>query len=188
MFQTLSKGRIISNQHWLHRFLCSQLLKNHFTHLHFLCTSKATPDISDAFVLTWQSSSSCWEGAATTLCDVTFLLTVIIRCCFRGRCFSEISIDMLTGLCPSLILLHHRVKSGYPVRKKCVRMAVMVWVVLVCSLQATIPDNGSIVAQLQIAPCALFQKWNVQLNVSTTQQRCSVPHLPCQMWRVVSVE
>lgn len=25
---------------------------------------------------------------------------------------------MLTGLCLSLILLHHRVKSGYPVRKK----------------------------------------------------------------------
>lgn len=25
---------------------------------------------------------------------------------------------MLTGLCLSLIVLHHRVKSGYPVRKK----------------------------------------------------------------------
>lgn len=44
--------------------------------------------------------------------------TAFIGCYFRGRWFSEISIDMLTGPCLSLILLYHRVKSGYPVREK----------------------------------------------------------------------
>lgn len=157
--------------------------------MHIFPVQRKQPcDASNAFVL---YSSSCWESAAPTrvislFCEAA-MLTVIIRPYFGGRCFSEISIDMLTGLCPSLILLHHRVKSGYPVRKKCVWIAVMVRAVLVCSLQASIPDKDFTVTLVQMVPCTLFQKWNIQLNVSTTQQRSSVPHQPCQMWRVVPV-